>query len=605
MNNFGRKMVRSLMLGGAIALGFATNSTDVKAAETTDEGAQLQLEDVSADTNAIIAAESEDDGLDDIGIYWNDPIAISEYREDMQRLRDAADVIEGDAVAEEVAETETEVDSSEETLEIEALVDSSEVTVEEVSEDVAIGEAEVSNPESEGVNFDDIEKEYYDIKEQNDALEYADTPEEVIAISEEVINDYEEINTNTEALSKELDEKLQKFQELYESTTGIDENSPIINLQDYLESFNAAEDDKQKAEILGEAINLVDEWLNYNYHCDAMESAEYSEIYEEYDSVSLDCAIGLPSYYYKLEEQRVEYQELIDDLAWAKGIKAKSDKIIKKLQKEREKILETGTGSTIITDEDYDLCNSYERLSSNYTNMMEAAGCGFVNGITKEGLDDYIDCIVLSQKYQTMHEVYQDKIDNGDESASDAIRRIDTEIDYNEWMYFKICNATERTYEESELKKLDDEMKTYEDKYENDLKKCADLKVKKNDYLYNSLNLGTSGLFKTASEYQKALIYRSEAGKLKETAEQAIKDNTLCNVDYDLSYDFDIYYNNKPTTVKVTVNANANMLGKNSKNIQDIKQFAKLAVGNINATISVTIVNESGTVASTVRNVVV
>ena len=167
MNKWGRKILKALVLCGAIVTGFAMNSTDSKAAE------------IEVDSENEVVNEHSDANE-------------SEKQEDkLQKIEDAVEVIEGDVVAEEGYKNQAETEISNETLDeakADELINAGEAVVEQAAEKLEeikpIYEELSNNVEADENEFIDKARGNY-LDEYANRCEQEDNNEAKMAIVEQ------------------------------------------------------------------------------------------------------------------------------------------------------------------------------------------------------------------------------------------------------------------------------------------------------------------------------------------------------------------------------------------------------------------------------------
>ncbi len=232
MNKVGRRLIKSFVIGGAMFTGLYMNSVDSFAAEVETNDNQLQQTDETANQEA----EQEDERL--------------------QKMEDATEVIEGDAVAEEGY--------------------------------CAKAEEDVANNSLDQEKVDELKKAGQDVMDQ---------AKEKKAIVEEI---YGEIKGEADAEESSLAQQAKDY-----------------GFGEQVEAFEAIEDSQKKIEYLDEFVDNANQQYQEYVKENGKDSEKYAELVKEIQEAEGEKEKAAEDYakvveeYNQLEEQR---QKLVEEL---------------------------------------------------------------------------------------------------------------------------------------------------------------------------------------------------------------------------------------------------------------------------------------------------
>ncbi|SDB46984.1 hypothetical protein SAMN02910298_02363 [Pseudobutyrivibrio sp. YE44] len=332
MNDFGRKTVKALLLGGAIVTGFALNSTDSMAAEADAVNDDYQAADVNAEERNMA-------------------------EETIQSMEDAVEVIEGDAVAEQgyLNQAQEATDNDSMTPEIAEDVESGGAAVMEQAQskkDTVDAIYEIVNTETEAVkdNFIDAAEEY-DLADKAKTVDEAQTNQQKI----DIVNE-----TASEAAQKHED---------FVNNHGLDSKEH----QDVVDEITDWEDVVAEAKTEYEKVSGYYDELEAKYQ-------DVAERYNNYVAGNEAYKSEIDKLNAEIETANQELQTLHDDIVtkgtnYAEAI-ASLNEVFEDLKQSEKKLEEAASGLKEMSEtesiEDYSSDTSdYDSELSNYNQVSQ------------------------------------------------------------------------------------------------------------------------------------------------------------------------------------------------------------------------------------------
>ncbi|SFO25640.1 hypothetical protein SAMN04487831_11462 [Pseudobutyrivibrio sp. UC1225] len=471
MKNYGRMVLRALVLGGTIATGFIVNSTNSMAAEIETPDAESAI------------AEVHDDNQEE-----------QNKSESIRSMEDAVGVIEGDAVAEEgyLTKAQESINNNDMTAETAEEVmnggtavmeqaKEKKKTVDSIYHDVT---AETDEAKSE---FSDAAKDY-DLAENVNKVESADNDQEKI----DIVNDTFE----------QAEQKHEEFADEHgvESEEYTDVENEITDWSVTVEEAKAEYD--KLAEYYAE--------VNAKYQ-------EVSEIYNNYGSITMDYLSEIEDLRQDIRYANRDLMGLHDDIVfkgedYAQAVNSLNE-VFEDLKDAERRLEEAAARLKEMTDTEYE--DEYSIDLSDYESELENYNQ------TAQLVNEHSENVrIAKEEYEKAKEIYstESEIVKEKEKKLDAL-----EAEYDQWLEENPYEEVEARYEEtgSLVEEADKNLKAAERSvklkngyldYLNKKKNDLDLDIEAEAQRYNTL-------YNAISRYIVALNTHRDAEELKNQAE--------------------------------------------------------------------------------------
>ncbi len=287
MNKIGRGLIQTAAIAGAIVTGLAINTTGANAAEL-----------VTADVETTEVAEAQGEVSEE-----------QQAEENIQKMEDAVEVIEGDAVAEEgyLQEAQEKADNGELTETVaEDIAEGGKTVLDQAAEKMEQVNALYEEAEADSINTEEqlsemAEADPENYAELNEKVKEADTTEQKIEAVDEAI---ESLDAKHEEVSKAYEEKLE------------DLDVQIEGVERYIEEIRDSRDALLSMAKHNEETREAREQLEAEYNPRKAELERLKQIAEEYGDPTGYAGYAGRGMMSEWEELEHEEQMLENDLAW-------------------------------------------------------------------------------------------------------------------------------------------------------------------------------------------------------------------------------------------------------------------------------------------------